>query len=112
MDIVVDDIPGGVKIVRLNGRLDIAGAAAIDMRMSLLAGSSRAVAVDLTNVSFLASMGIRTLLVTAKSISSKGGKMVCFGANHDVASVIETSGISMVLPLKADLDAAVAAVTS
>src|SRR5436305_1130268 len=58
----VEELSGGVTKVRLKGRLDIAGAAEIDLRFNALAGAQRAVIVDLSMVDFLASMGLRTLI--------------------------------------------------
>lgn len=110
MNLEVEELVNGVTLVHLIGRMDIAGAAAVDLRMSTIAGRYRAVLIDLTQVSYLASMGIRTLVLTAKSIASKGGRVVCFGANHDVTRVLETAGVTSILPVLTDLESASAAV--
>ena len=110
MDLEVEELARGVTLVNLIGRMDIAGAAAVDLRMSVISGSSRAVVINLTQVSYLASMGIRTLVLAAKAIASKGGKVVCFGASHDVTRVLETAGVTSILPILTDLESASAAV--
>ena len=58
------------------GRWDVVGAAAIDLRLSALAGSGRSVIIDLTQVSFLSSMGIRSILMSAKAVKLRGAKLV------------------------------------
>lgn len=78
--------------------------------MSTIAGRYRAVVINLTEVSYLASMGIRTLVLTARSIASKGGRVACFGPSHDVTRVLETAGVTSILPILTDLVSASAAV--
>src|ERR1700722_15940022 len=99
MPIEVNDLEGGVTVVRLSGRIDIAGAREIDMPMNIVAGSKRNVVLDLTAVDFLASLGIRSIVVAAKSIASKRGTCVMFGPTPDVRSVLEASAIDTVIPI-------------
>lgn len=110
MNLEIEELPGGVTLVQLVGRMDIAGASAVDLKMSVVAGTHRAVVINLTEVSFLASMGIRTLVLAARTIATKGGRVVCFGANEDVARVLETAGVTAILPVLTDLEAASSAV--
>ena len=76
MPIAIQDLDENVTKVVLSGRIDIAGAQEIDMPMSVVAGSRRAVVIDLSAVEFMASMGLRSIVVSAKSIISKRGKVV------------------------------------
>jgi anti-sigma B factor antagonist len=110
MPIVIQDLDGGVTVVEISGRIDIAGAQQIDMPMSIVAGSRRAVVIDLTAVDFLASMGIRSLVIAAKSIASKRGACVMYGPNADVRSVLEATGIDTMIPIHDVLDDAIRAV--
>jgi anti-sigma B factor antagonist len=109
MGMVTEDLPGGILRVILDGRLDIEGAAVIDLRMNVIAGSHKSVLVDLQQVTFLGSMGLRALVSPARAIKNRGGKMVLFGPNEIVASVLKTSGIDTVIPVCGDLETAVAA---
>ena len=88
MPIAVEDVDGTVTKVVLSGRIDIAGAHEIDMPMNVVAGSKRAVVIDLSKVEFLASMGLRSIVVCAKSIVSKRGKVVLFAPQPQVEEVI------------------------
>jgi len=109
MAIATEELTGGITRVILDGRLDIEGAAAIDLQMNVIAGSKKAVLVDLQKVSFLGSMGLRALLAPARAIKSRGGKVVLFGPNEMVAKVLQTSGIDTLIPVHHELESALAA---
>jgi anti-anti-sigma factor len=100
---------GDITRVLLDGRLDIQGAAAIDLRMNVLAGSSKFLLVDLSNVSFLGSMGLRSIIVPAQAVRRRGGKAALFGPVPMVEEVLKASNIHEIIPIFHDLDAAVAA---
>jgi anti-anti-sigma factor len=102
---------GGITRVLLDGRLDIQGAAAIDLKMNVLAGSSKFLLVDLTNVSFLGSMGLRSIVVPAQAVRRRGGKVALFGPVPMVEEVLKASNIHEVIPIFHDLDAAVASLS-
>jgi len=76
MKIDVVELENGITKFILSGRMDIQGATATDMTFSVIAGTKKKVVVDLSDVTFMASLGLRTLTVSAKSIASKGGRMV------------------------------------
>jgi anti-anti-sigma factor len=110
MECVVEDVEPGITLIRLSGRLDIAGANAIDLRFSALSGSRRALVVDITAVSFLASMGIRLLLTGAKTAASRGGRLVLMGPEPEVMKVLTMAGIDTLIPIHPDTESAFAAV--
>ncbi len=105
LDLLNDE--NGITRVLLVGRMDIEGATAVDPQFSVIAGSEKKVIVDMSEVDFLASLGIRTLVISAKSIASKGGRMVLLNPQPNVAKVLTTSGIDTVIPIAADLDNAI-----
>jgi len=105
----MEELEGGVTRVILDGRLDIEGAAAVDMRMNVIAGTKKAVLLDMQNVSFLGSMGLRALVAPARAIKGRGGKMVIFGPIELVEKVLKTSGVDAMIPIHHDLQNALAA---
>ena len=109
MTISTESMDGGITRVLLNGRLDIEGAAVVDLRMNVLAGSSKFLLIDLTNVSFIGSMGIRSLVLPAKAVHRRGGKVVLFGPVPMVEEVLKASNIDEIIPIYHNLDSAVAA---
>jgi anti-sigma B factor antagonist len=110
MPIEIQELDGNVARVVLSGRIDIAGAHAIDMPMSIVAGTRRAVVIDLSAVEFMASMGLRTIVVSAKAIMNKRGKVVLLSPQPQVEEVITVSGIDDLIPICRDEAEAIAAV--
>jgi anti-anti-sigma factor len=96
----------GITKLVLSGQMDIKGATAADMTFSVTAGANKKVVVDLSSVTFMASLGLRTLMVSAKSIANKGGKMVLLNPQPDVEKVLQTAGISTEIPIVRDMESA------
>ncbi len=102
------DLPGDIKLVKLEGPLDIAGAGEIDVPFNVIAGSHRMVIVDLSKVTFLASIGIRVLLKAARAIGNKKGQFVVFAPTDEARRVLRSTGIDTIVPVVADQTAAIA----
>jgi anti-anti-sigma factor len=99
-------LDGGITLIRLDGRLDIEGAETLDQPLTYATSTHPAkIAIDLSAVSFLASIGIRTLSA-ARGQASRGGKLVMFGAQPMIRRVLQTAGVDQLLTLCDDLDAA------
>jgi len=109
MQISTEEMPGGITRIVLDGRMDIAGAQVVDLKMNIVAGSAKKLLIDLQKVEFLGSMGLRSIVLPARAVHSRGGKVVLLAPNEMVESVIKTSGIDSLLPIHHDLDAAIAA---
>jgi anti-anti-sigma factor len=100
MEIQVVELNSSVTGVRLAGRLDAPGADLIGIKFSAaVASPGRHAVVDLSGVSFLASMGIRLLISTARALHQKGARMVLFGAQGPVRSVLEEMAVDQIVPL-------------
>lgn len=110
MKLDVIELDNGITKLALAGRLDIAGAQEVDMQFNLLSNSKRAVIVDLSSVSFLASMGLRTLLAAARNVKINGGRFVLLNPDANVEKVLIVSGTSDFMPIYHDLADACAAV--
>ncbi|MCU0833044.1 MAG: STAS domain-containing protein [Chromatiaceae bacterium] len=105
-------LDGKILKITLDGRLDVEGTQAIDMKFTALTATKKAaVLVDMTNVSFLASIGMRTLLSCAKAASNRGGKMVLLNPQPMVREVLDRTGVASLIPVFDDLDAAKAALS-
>ncbi|KJV07731.1 STAS domain-containing protein [Methylocucumis oryzae] len=95
------------KVV-LSGRLDMQGAQAIDMKFTALTATrDGSILVDISDVSFLSSLGIRTILSAAKAVSRRGGLMVLFNPQPNVMEVLEASGVSSLIPIYTELALAI-----
>lgn len=113
MAIDFQDISDTLRKVTITGRLDLPGTDEIATKFAALAASAnRRVVVDLTGVSFLASIGIRAIITNAKALQQRGGRMVLFvGDNAPVSKTLETTGIDSLIPMFTDLSEAEQAAT-
>ncbi len=106
MAISTEDVNSGITRVIVGGRLDIDGAAALDVQMNVIAAGQKAVLVDLRGVSYLGSMGLRSLVAPARAIKSRGGKMVLLGPNEFVGKVLKASGVDALIPVHYEMQSA------
>jgi anti-anti-sigma factor len=109
MDMNVTDAGDGFTEVALDGRFDIAGAQAVDARFQELAHSAQTLIVDLSKVTFIASLGVRTLMVGAKTMIHRGADMAVCGADENVSKVLRSTGFSEIVVLYPDFASAAAA---
>lgn len=104
MAITYENVSGSFLRIALSGRLDGQGTEEIATKFSELATAAKQrVVVDLTAVSFLASIGIRALLGNAKALQQNGGRMVLFvGGNSVVTKTLQATGIDGLIPMFPD----------
>ena len=98
MQIAIDD-KGATATVVLTGRLDIAGAEAVALPLATLSGAKTSLVIDMAGVSFIASIGLRHLVTASKAVRRRGGRLVLINPNAAVADVIQTSGLTDLLPV-------------
>ena len=103
MEMHIEKQDGDITRVGLAGRMDYAGATAIDAQFMEIARREKFMLVDLAKVNFLASMGIRTLIMAAKALKERDGKMILFSPETMVAVVLKTSGTDILIPVYYDL---------
>jgi anti-anti-sigma factor len=112
MDMNVIEAADGVTNVVLDGRFDLAGAQEVNSRFTALAQESQSLVVDLTKVSFIASLGVRTLMVSAKTLIRRGADMAVCGANENVEKVLRSTGFDEIVSLYPDFGSAAKALTT
>ncbi len=87
MQISTEELDGGVTRVVLDGRLDIVGAAAVDLKMNIIAGSAKKLLIDLEKVTFLGSMGLRSIVIPSRVrfiAAEANGRPLCAGWNGGI----------------------------
>ena len=100
MDMEVTELSGDLTRIRLNGRLDAPGVDRIEIRFTAAAVAvGRNTVIDLSGVTFVASMGLRMLISCARSLHAKGAKLVLFGAQALVQDVLEQAAIDQIIPI-------------
>jgi anti-sigma B factor antagonist len=112
MDIVVEKLAGGITKVVLRGRFDTTGAVVVELPFNKAVTENSRILVDLSAVNFLASYAIRVLLVGAKIVNGKAGKLVILCPDNNVAKVLKTAGMDALIPIHPSESAAAAALES
>lgn len=99
-----------VSIYSPVGRIDSSNAAAAeaDVLAKIEAGPPQMI-IDLSQLDYVSSAGLRVLLLAAKTCRAKGGKAVIQQAAPAVAEVLKISGFDKIIPLFASRDDALRA---
>ncbi|MBV8496979.1 MAG: STAS domain-containing protein [Gammaproteobacteria bacterium] len=107
----VRDADGGVLSLSLVGRLDTPGVDSIETPLTahLVPRAARAM-IDLSQIAFIGSAGIRMFITIARALGRRGGKLVLYGAQPLVAQVLETASLDAIVPVRPDAAAAAAVV--
>ncbi len=104
MEMNVRELEGGVTLVALHGRLDLQGVNAIERNFNATAGARNALIVDLSGVTYIASMGMRMFLLVGKAMAARHGKMALLAPSDDLATVLRTAGVDTAIPVHATQD--------
>jgi anti-sigma B factor antagonist len=101
MSISHTDVGDDLRKIVILGRLDLTGTESVAGELEKLAAApKKGVVVDVSSLKFLASLGIRALLKSAKTVQERGGRMVLVvGSNAQVVMSLEATGVSNVLPM-------------
>jgi anti-sigma B factor antagonist len=108
MNLEYSELKDGIRLIKLEGRLDLNGTYSIEVQfVNRCAGDKVRVLVDLSGVSYVSSVGIPMLVNTAKSVVSRGGKMVFLNPHENVVKVLELVGVTQVIPIYYDQKSAI-----
>jgi anti-anti-sigma factor len=98
LDVVVL-LESGITKVFLSGRFDIDGAFSIAGEFNKIAEENRNVLVDLSEVTFIASAGVHTLVTGATATIKNGGKLVLLNPQPNVEKVLRNCGVDTIMPI-------------
>jgi len=96
----------GIRRIALEGRLDAAGAQAAESEFNSAVDAGPNAIVDLSQVPFIASLGIRMLVAASQSRAKIGGKLVLVGPDEMTMRILKTTGIDQLIPVRATVDEA------
>ena len=77
MQIDKTDLGESVTRLKLTGRLDINGAAMAEIPLSLAAKNCRRLVIDMSEVSYVASLGVRHLVMAARPWTAAAASWCC-----------------------------------
>ena len=91
---------GSMDVESTSGRLDASTIPAIESEMMRQVTSPKEyVLVDLSNLEFIASLGIRLLLESAKTVKFKNAKMALLNPQGMVKKILFSSGVDKLMPI-------------
>jgi len=112
MDMQFTDVGGVTKAV-LGGRLDSFSVGEVETRfVASIVPKEQPAVIDLSDVSFIASLGIRMLIGTARALQRSNARFAMFGANDAVMEIIETTSLTEIIPVVGTEAEALAVVTA
>jgi anti-anti-sigma factor len=100
MEFEVTEREDDVTQIALIGSLNLDAVHSIEIKFNgYVGGQSRPAIVDLSQVDFVASLGMRMLLSNARNLDKAGAKMVLLNPQPVVESALTTAGITQVMPI-------------
>lgn len=113
MKFELKDLDNDILHIGLIGRLDLQGTLEIDDRFTFnITASKSNTVVDMSNVDFLASIGMRMLLSNAKALQQRKKQLVLVNPQSMVEDALKTAGIAQLIPIYGTLEEAIAAFES
>ncbi len=102
---------GDVVVAKLAGRLDSQSATPAEEQLTGLIGTAAPrLVIDLSNLEYISSAGLRVLLLVARKVQQAQGKMAVFGLASGVREVFSISGFDTIFTVRDDAAAALEAV--
>jgi len=101
----------GALVISLKGRLDSVTSPMLEKDLTdLMAGGERFLVMDLGDLEYISSAGLRSILVAFKRFKEKEGKLVLTSLKSVVREVFEISGFSTIIPIFESVDSALSSV--
>lgn len=99
MELIYSELDNGIRLIKLVGRLDSLGFGKIESTFTAhCSGKGLLVLVDLSELEFIGSAGIRMLAANSRSLSSHGGRIALLSPSEEVEAVLEIAGILDLIP--------------
>lgn len=96
-----------VSVVELIGNLDTSTSPEAEAKVNeLLDAGARKMVINLGQIDYLSSSGLRVFLGAAKRMMASGGKVVLCNPNSLVKEILEHSGFDSIIEIKPSLDEA------
>lgn len=105
---ITEQTRGGALVIQASGRLDSSSAGALEAVLPARIQANDKVVLNLADVPYVSSAGLRVLLIGAKAARSGGKTLVLAGLSESVREVFDISGFTSLFTLTPDVDAALA----
>jgi len=106
LDVQTELLDGGVHVVHVSGRVDTVTADTLDTSLhATIEGGATQVVLDLAHVDYMASAGLRSLLVALKAMHAAGGSLLLAAVHPRVQDILKIAGLTSlftILPTQAE----------
>lgn len=104
---------GGVLVASVGGRVDGSNAQEFQEALeTLLADNANALALDLQDLAYISSAGLRVILLISRQMQGRSGKFGVCGLAGAISEVFALSGFDKIIPIHASRSEAVSALGS
>lgn len=97
-----------VTLISVQGRLDSLTSPNLETHILPLVLTEQLIVLDLAEVEYISSAGLRVFLLIAKTSNKNPCDFVICGVRENIAQLIEMSGFASILKIKASLEEALA----
>ncbi len=94
----------GITIIDISGRLDASNSKEAENIILAAEGEESKVILNLENLEYISSAGLRVLLLSAKKARSGHGKICIVSLTENVKDVFEISGFSAIFEIADNLE--------
>ena len=99
---------GSATIVALSGRMDASSSPAAEVVLSRLIGSGeRRIVVDMSDLDYISSAGLRVMLASLKRLREDGGQLLLAGLKPEIRNIFEIAGFQRIFHIYPDTEEAV-----
>lgn len=106
---ITEETLGGALLVSASGRLDSNTAGILEAVLPARVQANPSTILDLAEVAYVSSAGLRVLLIGAKAAKAKGHRLVLIGLSPSVREVFDISGFSTIFTIAPDVESALVA---
>jgi anti-sigma B factor antagonist len=98
-----------ITVVKLEGDIDASTAVGVQEKVVPLAEPGVQILLDMTEVPYMSSAGLRMLLSLYRQVSAKEGKLVLVGVAEEIKDTMEVTGFLSFFTTCDTLDSGIAA---
>jgi anti-anti-sigma factor len=110
MNLTQRSVAEHVAAICLAGKLDAVATAGVEQRLlEIVDGGATTLILDLAQLDYISSAGLRVLIVVGKKLRGKRGQLLLCSVQRHVKEVLDLSGFSAIFPLYATIEEALAA---
>ena len=100
MEMEIKNQSDHITHLAFRGRLDTAGVGQVELGFTAhTVPRAKPLLLDMSEVTYIASLGLRMLLTVAKALDNRGAKIVLFCPQPAVQDVLKLSGFDQLMPV-------------